>query len=78
MLRAKTRKAKRKNRLRKQQLQRSRRLTRRFRRAKYRGGSLPIPEGSVAAVSIVEQGKVGDVDSVPTLIRKDTYDSMTI
>lgn len=59
----------------KQKLQRSRRLTRRYR---LRGGSLPIPVGAVAAVSLQEQGKVGDVDSVPRLISKNAYNSISI
>ncbi len=76
MRKAKTRKAKRKSRLRKQKLQRSRRLTRRFRA---HGGSLPIPQGAVAAVADkLEMGKVGDVDSVPTMISKEAYDKMSI
>lgn len=39
-----------------------------------RGGSLPVPEGAVAAVSFPDE--VDDVDAVPTLVSKRLYDEI--
>ncbi len=41
---------------------------------KQHAGSLPVPQGSVVAVSF--QDEVDDVDAVPTLVSKRLYDDI--
>lgn len=56
-------------RLRRARRQRTRRLRQR-RRKPLRGGSLPIPNGSIASVQLDPTDEYG----VPTLVRKEVYE----